>query len=411
MPWSDYQRVQEIGSGSMARAYLVRVNPSSRLADKKMLVMKEIDFSRMDSRERKNAEIEVQVLSSFKHPYIVRYHESFVHDHHVCIVMDYCEGGDLWQFVAHRKRQRAPLGEPQVLRWFTQMCLALKYMHDKNVLHRDIKTQNIFLAKKLSSRDGSLGVVKIADFGISKVLDSQTALANTRVGTPYYLSPEICQNQPYAMPSDMWALGCVLFELCVLHVPFEAQDLPQLVEKIVCSRIAKIPDSYSRDLCVIVMELLSREACRRPSAEKVIQKPLIQSEIKIMIAEDKRPSAKANENNMEDRRPSTKENGMDDRRDSARERGSSRSNSQQARPVLQEYNHNPREMPRRSASKSSGSRAPSPHREVAKQLLRQDVPNSARHSPSYEFPPQSARHEYRPNSARPQSARPDHRRR
>jgi len=89
-------------------------------------------------------------------------------------------------------------------------------MHDKNILHRDIKTQNIFLAKKESRTDSTPSCVKIADFGISKVLDSQNSLARTQVGTPYYLSPEICQKQPYATASDVWALGCVVFELCAL---------------------------------------------------------------------------------------------------------------------------------------------------------------------------------------------------
>lgn len=361
---------------------------------------------RMDSRERKNAEVEVHVLASLKHPYIVRYSESFVRDHVLCIIMDYCEGGDLWQYIAQRRRRNSSIAEPQVVRWFTQMCLALKHMHDKNVLHRDIKTQNVFLAKRESRSEGSsLGCVKIADFGIAKVLDSQTALARTQVGTPYYLSPEICQKQPYATPSDVWALGCVLYELCALHVPFEAQDLPQLVDKIVrTAPIPRIPNTYSRELADIVGELLSRRACDRPTAEKVLQKPMLQAEIKRMIEENKKPG-KGAENDSEER----------GRRDGAREQsaqpGSARSNSQQPRGVLQERNHSHDNRERRAGSKP-GSRAPSPHKEAAKQILRPSrAPSPARH----ENQPHSARGEYMPHSARnecqPQSARGEYSRR
>jgi len=403
MPWSDYHKIKEIGSGSFGRAYLVSCK---RPADKerKMLVMKEVDMHKLDSRERKNAEQEANVLSALKHPYIVKYSESFVHDQVLCILMDYCEGGDLWQYIDKRRRQRLTIGEPQVVRWFTQMCLALKHMHDKNVLHRDIKTQNVFLAKKDSNSSGSRDIpcVKIADFGIAKVLDSHTALARTQVGTPYYLSPEICAKQPYAQPSDVWALGCVIYELCAMKVPFEAQDLPGLINKILHGPIARIPSTYSRELSDIVSELLSRQASQRPSAEKVLQKKMMQAEIKSMINENKKPDKKEivehSENNAE-------ENGR-----RGRDPGPAR--PQHPREVLQEHNQNPDARERRDSSKPR-SRVPSasPQREAAKQILR---PSRAP-SPA-DQQPHSARGGYNRNAARqdprqqPNSARPDHHR-
>jgi len=284
-------------------------------------------------------------------------------------------------------------------------------MHDKNILHRDIKTQNIFLAKKESRSEGATpSCVKIADFGISKVLDSQTSLARTQVGTPYYLSPEICQKQPYATPSDVWALGCVVFELCALKVPFEAQDLPQLVDKIVRSPVPRIPTMYSRELGDIVCELLSRQASQRPSAEKVLQKQMLQAEIKRMIEENKK-SEKGGENDEEHGRRGRDSN-------CAKE---SRSNSQQPRGVLQERNHSHEHRgERRPSSKGAPTvRAPSPHREVAKQIAgpahrapsprHDNAPRSARQ----EYIPSSARQEHRPHSAhreynRPQSARQEY---
>jgi NIMA (never in mitosis gene a)-related kinase len=365
MPWCDYQKVREIGSGSFGHAYLVTCK-GARPTDKngQLLVMKEIDLSKMDSRERKNAEVEVRVLSCLKHPYIVRYSESFVYDQKLCIVMDYCEGGDLSQYVSARRRQRTTIPEPQVLRWLTQMSLALKHMHDKNVLHRDIKTQNVFLTKRQESGSTSLSTVKIADFGISKVLDSHTALARTQVGTPYYLSPEICQKQSYSSPSDIWALGCVLYELCALHVPFEANDLQKLMDKIVRTPASRIPPTYTRDLGDLVNEMLSRNASQRPTAEKVLQRPMLQGEIKKMIAENHKPGKDGSEN---------EERGRGRERDNARAHSqppsqppnSARGNYQQPRTPLQERNHSRERAP----SSKPGSRAPSPHKEVAKQII------------------------------------------
>lgn len=287
MPWSDYTKVREIGSGSFGRAILVQLNPASARAagEKKLLVLKEIDLSGRDAQQRAAAEVEVKVLSSLKHPYIVRYWESFTNNAVLCIVMDYCEGGDLWHYIAGCKRKRTTISEAQVVRWFTQMCLALKYIHEKNVLHRDLKTQNVFLTRKEGC---DMRCAKIADFGIAKVLKDSNSMAQTLVGTPYYLSPEICQKQPYACPSDVWAVGCMLFEVCTLRVPFDAQDLTQLVDRIVRGTIPRIPAMYSRELGDLGSELLARDAHRRPTASLILQRPTIQAEIKRMLAENRK---------------------------------------------------------------------------------------------------------------------------
>jgi serine/threonine protein kinase len=262
------------------------------------------------------------------------------------------------------------------------MCLALKYMHEAGekegdrhmpVLHRDIKSQNIFLSKREGDR---MSCVKIADFGIAKVLQTEKSLACTQVGTPYYLSPEICQKHPYGEPSDVWALGCVLYELCALRVPFEAQEIFMLFDKILRSPAPRIPSTYSRELSEIGLEMLSREAHRRPSAAMMLKKPILRAEIERMLAESR------------DRkfiRQRSIESAREDRRDS-RDPGSARNGSQtpQRRPL---GDHNPRSLPQtpqqRAGSKKRDSRAPSPTQEAAKQMLR---PSRAP-SPAREFPP------------------------
>lgn len=134
------------------------------------------------------------------------------------------------------------------MRIFVQICLALKHVHNNNILHRDLKSQNIFLTSK--------AIVKLGDFGIAKVLDATDDQAKTQIGTPYYLSPEICESKPYGRASDVWSLGVVLFELAALEMPFQAPSLPMLVQRICYSEppysAAKLDSLYSSNLVGLV---------------------------------------------------------------------------------------------------------------------------------------------------------------
>ena len=138
------------------------------------------------------------------------------------IVLDYADGGDLSDYIAKTKRNRRKISEHVVLKWFVQLCSALKYIHGRKILHRDLKTQNIFLATVSNEKDFS---VKLGDFGIAKILQSTSECANTIIGTPYYLSPELCEDRPYNEKSDVWALGCVLYEMCTLNHAFDGKAL------------------------------------------------------------------------------------------------------------------------------------------------------------------------------------------
>ena len=129
--------------------------------------------------------------------------------------MDYADGGDLYKLIKNQKGVH--FTEEQILDWFVQISLALKHIHDRKILHRDIKTQNIFLTSRK--------LIKLGDFGISKVLRGTMECARTAIGTPYYLSPEICENKPYNFKSDVWSLGCVLYELTTLRHAFDSDSI------------------------------------------------------------------------------------------------------------------------------------------------------------------------------------------
>uniref|UniRef100_A0A8D0K5G9 non-specific serine/threonine protein kinase n=1 Tax=Sus scrofa TaxID=9823 RepID=A0A8D0K5G9_PIG len=264
-----YVRVQKIGEGSFGKAILVK-----SIEDGRQYVIKEINISRMSNKEREESRREVAVLANMKHPNIVQYRESFEENGSLYIVMDYCEGGDLF------KRINAQKGilfqEDQILDWFVQICLALKHVHDRKILHRDIKSQNIFLTKD--------GTVQLGDFGIARVLNSTVELARTCIGTPYYLSPEICENKPYNNKSDIWALGCVLYEMCTLKHAFEAGNMKNLVLKIISGSFPPVSLHYSYDLRSLLSQLFKRNPRDRPSVNSILEKGFIAKRIEKFLS-------------------------------------------------------------------------------------------------------------------------------
>lgn len=275
----DYNKVREIGSGSFGKAWLVTNK------DGRTFVMKVVDTTRMSSKERKGAMNEAKVLAALKHPYIVNYRESFMDGQKLCIVMDYAEKGDLFKTIDRARRKFQKLSEAKVLRWITQCLLGCKYLHEKHILHRDIKSANVFISAS--------GRCKLGDFGISRVLEHTNCFAKTSIGTPYYLAPEICQQRPYAWPADIWALGCILYEMCTLKVPFDAQNFKQLCDRIIRGPAPRIGKDYSEELRDVCSKMLSLDPRARPSAAELLQRPIIQKEIRRMLEEEKEQKAAA----------------------------------------------------------------------------------------------------------------------
>ncbi|XP_072191551.1 serine/threonine-protein kinase Nek1 isoform X7 [Excalfactoria chinensis] len=255
-----YIKVQKIGEGSFGKAFLVKDKENSQ-----QYVIKEINISKMSNKEREESRREVAVLANMKHPNIVLYRESFEENGCLYIVMDYCEGGDLFKKINAQKG--VLFSEDQILDWFVQICLALKHIHDRKILHRDIKSQNIFLTKD--------GTIQLGDFGIARVLNSTVELARTCIGTPYYLSPEICQNRPYNNKSDIWALGCVLYEMCTLKHAFEAGNMKNLVLKIISGSFPPVSVHYSCELRNLLSQLFKRNPRDRPSVNSILEKNFI----------------------------------------------------------------------------------------------------------------------------------------
>ncbi|XP_035867581.1 serine/threonine-protein kinase Nek3 [Phyllostomus discolor] len=249
-----YTVLRVIGEGSFGRALLVQQESSPRT-----FAMKEIRLPKSSS-ETQNSRKEAVLLAKMKHPNVVAFEESFEAEGHLYIVMEYCDGGDLLQKIKHQKGRLFP--EDTILNWFTQMCLGVNHIHKKRVLHRDIKSKNIFLTQN--------GKVKLGDFGSARLLSSPMAFACSYVGTPYYVPPEVWENMPYNNKSDIWSLGCTLYELCTLKHPFQAKSWKSLILKVCQGSVSPLPSHYSYELQHLIKQMFKRSPAHRPSATTLL---------------------------------------------------------------------------------------------------------------------------------------------
>ncbi|XP_078140400.1 serine/threonine-protein kinase Nek3 [Centroberyx gerrardi] len=249
-----YSLQKVIGEGSFGRALLVQCKNSQE-----KYVLKEILLPKNQSK-LENSRREAVLLSRMKHPHIVAFREAFEADGHLCIVMEYCSGGDLLQRI--RQQKTILFSVDDILKWFAQMCTGTKHIHDKRVLHRDLKAKNIFLTDN--------GTIKLGDFGSACVLNSSKAYAHTYVGTPYYVSPEIWDNKPYNNKSDVWSLGCVLYELCTLRHPFQASSWKSLILKVCRGAYPPLPSHLPYELHYLVKQMFKTNPKDRPSLHTIL---------------------------------------------------------------------------------------------------------------------------------------------
>ena len=275
-----YEVVKSIGSGNYGQVYLVRHKYEGR-----NYVVKKIKTRDMPDSEREKTEQEVKLLQKLRHANIVAYKDSYIdRDQFLCIVMVNCEGGDMYSKIKAAKGKK--FTEAQILEWLAQILLALLYLHDRRILHRDLKTQNIFLKNSK---------IRLGDFGIAKVLDGTRDFANTCIGTPYYMSPELFKNRPYSFKSDVWGLGCVVYEMCNLRHAFDAQSLNGLAMKIMKGTYPPTTPFYSKGLRDLISKMLSVNPAHRPMLLDILNVPFVRRHVVLYLRECFNPTTDVND--------------------------------------------------------------------------------------------------------------------
>ena len=270
---SNYKVIRLLGEGSFGKAFLCE-NQSTNL----ICVIKQIVVEGMNQKEKDDVFNEATILGKLDHQNIIKFFEVFdskIPKHTLNIVTEYADGGDLSEKI--KSQNNKPFTESEILDYFTQICLALKHIHEKKIIHRDLKSGNIFLMKS--------GLVKLGDFGIAKGFKNTMDKAKTMVGTPYYLSPEILENKPYDAKSDIWSLGVLLYEMMTFKMPFNASSLPMLSVKIMRGNYTPPPSVYTKDLREIVSKCLMVNPSKRPTIQEILRMPIIQNRIRNFLDE------------------------------------------------------------------------------------------------------------------------------
>lgn len=267
-----YVLQQKLGSGSFGTVYLVSDKKAKQ--GEELKVLKEISVGELNPNETVQANVEAQLLSKLNHPAIVKFHASFVEQSNFCIITEYCEGRDLDYKIQEYKEAGKIFPENQIVEWFIQLLLGVDYMHERRILHRDLKSKNIFLKNNQ---------LKIGDFGVSRLLMGSCELATTLTGTPYYMSPEALKHQGYDAKADIWSLACILYEMCCMDHAFAGSSFLSVVLNIVEGDTPSLPERYPQELNTIMERMLNKSPSLRPSAVEVLKVPYIDKQLQHLM--------------------------------------------------------------------------------------------------------------------------------
>ena len=259
----DFKKEKVIGKGSFGSVFLVR-----RIADNKIYALKSVILDKLNKKEQENSVNEVRILASINHPNVIGYKEAFWDDKtsSLNIVMEYADDGDLQSKIIKMKNEGGVFKESLIWQYSIQMIEGLKALHDKKIMHRDLKSANIFLFKENH-------LCKLGDMNVSKVIKEKVLL--TQTGTPYYASPEVWRDEPYSYKSDLWSIGCVIYELCELHPPFKGKDLDELFEDVCRGEPKRINKIYSNKLWEMIKMLLQVDVDKRVDCNMFLKSKLI----------------------------------------------------------------------------------------------------------------------------------------
>ena len=245
-----------LGTGTYSQVFKVR-----RRTDGNVYALKQVKLQNLTEKEKFNSLNEVRLLASLSHTNVISYCEAFLESDTLCVIMEFADNGDLLQLIRKYQRLESYIQEGEIWKVFGQVVQGLDALHDMSILHRDIKSANVFLT--------TTGNAKLGDMNVSKV--AKQGLLMTQTGTPIYASPEVWSDRPYGSKSDIWSLGCVVYEMAALQPPFKAEDMSQLYKKVMKGRFPPLPMHYSPQLTTMIKQMLQLNPNHRPACKRIIE--------------------------------------------------------------------------------------------------------------------------------------------
>ena len=269
MSLQDFEYGRVLGKGVFGSVLIVK-----RKEDKEIYAMKRVKIGGLTKKELENSFNEVRLLASLNHKNVIGYREAFYDQKSktLNIVMEYADDGDLSSKIKQYIKKQMFFDEKTIWSTLIQILEGLKYLHKSYIIHRDLKSANIFLTKK--------GEVKIGDLNVSKIIGKNMAI--TQTGTPYYASPEIWNDHPYDYKCDIWSAGCIIYEMAALKMPFRGTSMQMLYNKVMKGIFDPIPSRYSNDLMEIIKLILTKNPHKRPSAEDLLKHKIILEKMEII---------------------------------------------------------------------------------------------------------------------------------
>ena len=267
MSLNDFYLGRYLGKGSFGSVQIVQ-----RKSDNKYYAMKRVAISKLPEKDKQNALNEIRILASLNHKNIIGYKESFYDEasQTLNLIMEYADDGDISLKIKNNLKRKLIFEENTIWNWIIQLLEGIQYLHDNKVMHRDLKSANLFLLKN--------GTLKIGDLNVSTV--AKNGLAYTQTGTPYYAPPEIWKDKPYNYKCDIWSAGCIIYEICTLHVPFRGTNFKDLYNNITKGEYIDIGNNYSNDLKNLLKMMLIVNPDKRYNVKQILNSEIIKKKMK-----------------------------------------------------------------------------------------------------------------------------------